>query len=218
MKETVNWDSYLSTRRIAAYTDRALISPVLHGDLLDVGCGFGEIAGWAAAELGCRAIGIDPSAEAVAEATRQFPDARFLVGTAEALPFPDASFDTLVSLEVVEHLPDPERFFSEAARVLRPGGALVVQTPNYPIKRLYDVLYWLLRRKSDPWDDPTHVTPFSFRRMRRLAIAAGFRPELLVGRNVLGEGKLPFLARAKRGPIAPFLSQKMILIAQAAAT
>jgi SAM-dependent methyltransferase len=51
-------------------------------------------------------------------------------GDLHALPFRDGSFDVVVSMSVVEHLDAPERVFQEWARILRPGGALVVLTPN----------------------------------------------------------------------------------------
>jgi SAM-dependent methyltransferase len=49
---------------------------------------------------------------------------------ATALPFRSGSMDVIISMSVVEHLPDPANSFAEYARVLRPGGALIMQTPN----------------------------------------------------------------------------------------
>jgi ubiquinone/menaquinone biosynthesis C-methylase UbiE len=53
-----------------------------------------------------------------------------VVGSAETLPFRDGSFDLLTCNMVVEHLGDPEKSFSEMVRVLRPGGQIVIHTPN----------------------------------------------------------------------------------------
>jgi SAM-dependent methyltransferase len=56
---------------------------------------------------------------------------QWVVADAQALGHPDASFDTVISCETVEHLPRPERAVAEFARVLRPGGRLLLTTPNY---------------------------------------------------------------------------------------
>jgi SAM-dependent methyltransferase len=52
-------------------------------------------------------------------------------GSAFALPFKDASFDCVISSQVIEHIPYDEVLFSEMRRVLRPGGMLIIGTPDY---------------------------------------------------------------------------------------
>src|SRR5215217_4231830 len=69
---------------------------------------------------------------------------RKLLGDAERLPFPDASFDRYISAGSIEYWPDPQRGIDEAHRVLRPGGVGVVIGPVKPANRL-------LRRLSDAW-------------------------------------------------------------------
>jgi 2-polyprenyl-3-methyl-5-hydroxy-6-metoxy-1,4-benzoquinol methylase len=214
MTEPIDWNDYLSSRRTGSYTDRELIKPFLQGDILDVGCGYGTFIIGCARELGSNVAGVDPSNMAIASAKKEWPSGRFEIGTAEALPFPDACFDTVVSIEVVEHLKQPDLFFKEAARVLRPDGHLIVQTPNYPIKRFYDFAHLLLKRRASLKDDPTHVSPFNFKRMKNSATAADFRVLSLSGRNILGENRLPLLKRLKLSKLAPLIVQKMILIAQ----
>ena len=56
---------------------------------------------------------------------------RWAVGDAQALAYPDAVFDTVVSCETIEHLPQPRKALAEFARVLKPGGQLLLTTPNY---------------------------------------------------------------------------------------
>lgn len=63
-----------------------------------------------------------------------------LVADGQRLPFPDNTFDAAVSINVLEHVPDPANFVAEAARVLRPGGWLLVVTPNGDLEWLLD---WL---------------------------------------------------------------------------
>jgi ubiquinone/menaquinone biosynthesis C-methylase UbiE len=105
---------------------------VQHGDLagrrvLDVGCGTGSLAG-ALAERGARVWGVDPSEEMLAVArSRLGRRVGLKLGRAEALPFKDGWFERAV-LRLVVHLVDRARALPELARVLSPGGRLVIAT------------------------------------------------------------------------------------------
>jgi SAM-dependent methyltransferase len=110
----------------------------------DVACGEGYgaalIAGAAAS-----VVGVDNASEAITHARARYArleNLRFELGSANALPLPDASLDAVVSFETVEHLPaaDQSRMFAEFARVLTPRGILVLSTPNpdeYTVARDY---------------------------------------------------------------------------------
>jgi len=107
------------------------------GHVLDVGCGTGGgVRALATRFPGVgRVVGIDKSETMVAEAlTRTVPDAcahvEFRVADAHDLPFPDASFDAAYSLRVFEIVGEPRRVLAEMARVLRPGGRIVVNGPD----------------------------------------------------------------------------------------
>jgi ubiquinone/menaquinone biosynthesis C-methylase UbiE len=89
--------------------------------LLDVATGPGYVAA-AAAARGAQVTGLDFAAAMVAEATRRYPGIQFREGDAEALPFPDASFDAVTMSFGLLHLGQPDRALAEACRVLRPGG------------------------------------------------------------------------------------------------
>lgn len=102
--------------------------------VLDVACGTGYGSAALLAAGARSVIGVDISAESCAYAAKTFGvDAR--VGDAEALAFPDASFDVVVSFETIEHLQRPTRLLDECRRVLRPGGCAVISTPD---KHTYD--------------------------------------------------------------------------------
>jgi ubiquinone/menaquinone biosynthesis C-methylase UbiE len=95
--------------------------------ILDVGCGTGSLA----RELlshgqTISVVGIDPASTYVSFAEEAIPDtrARFQVGSAETLPFPDASFDAALSLLVLQDVADPDRVVGEMARVTRDGGVV----------------------------------------------------------------------------------------------
>jgi SAM-dependent methyltransferase len=93
--------------------------------LLDICTGPGYAAG-AAAERGGLVTGVDFSERMVGIASRRWPDVTFREADAEALPFPDASFDSVVINYGILHLARPEDCLSECFRVLTPGGRVAV--------------------------------------------------------------------------------------------
>src|SRR5271165_2895490 len=100
-------------------------------EVLDVASG----EGYGTALLGIvaeRVLGVDPSPEAVARASRNYRSERvsFTVGDYAAMPLSDASMDVVVSFETLEHVADLQKFFCEIKRILRPDGLLVISTPN----------------------------------------------------------------------------------------
>ncbi len=107
---------------------RDTFAPLDGRAILDIGCGSGTLAKALAAE-GAVVTGIDPGEEALARARSNVPDARFEAASAEALPFADGSFEGAVMLNALHHAPDPDQALSEAARILRGGGRLVVVEP-----------------------------------------------------------------------------------------
>ena len=107
---------------------REALGDVRRHDVLDLGCGTGRHTAWLAG-AGARVTAVDFSENMLERARRKVgaADARFIVHDLhEPLPLRDASFDVVVSGLVLEHLRDPDGFFIEARRVLRPGGRAVV--------------------------------------------------------------------------------------------
>jgi ubiquinone/menaquinone biosynthesis C-methylase UbiE len=97
--------------------------------LLDVGCGAGQIA-IPAARAGVNVTGVDIATNSLEQARERAKaeglTAQFDEGDAEQLPYPDASFDTVVSLVGAMFAPRPERVASELVRVTRPGGRIMM--------------------------------------------------------------------------------------------
>ena len=106
---------------------RRLLAP-LRGDerALDVGCGTGALS-YALAPLVGAVVGVDSSAEYVAAAQEEAPDnCVFVEGDAEALPFPYGDFDLVGCMRVLHHARRPELVVSELARVVQPGGRILL--------------------------------------------------------------------------------------------
>jgi SAM-dependent methyltransferase len=102
------------------------------GRILDLGCGTGGVL----AHLGefGTALGLDPAPEAAHYCRRR--DLPMVIGSGMDLPFAPASFDAVLALDVIEHVPDDVALLREARRVLRPGGVLfLVETVEQPRRR-----------------------------------------------------------------------------------
>ncbi len=106
--------------------------------VLDLGCAFGY--GTAGIAPHYDTDGIDASPDYIRRARRAVPAARFVVGTAEQLPYPDAHFAAVVLLDVLEHVSDERAAVAEIARVLRPDGLLVLSVPHAGLLRWADSL------------------------------------------------------------------------------
>jgi len=100
-------------------------------NLLDIGCGPGTFGAYLGSRLGIREVhGVDFIPELVDEATRNGIHASVLDLDRQDVPYADGTFDAVFAGEVIEHLTDPDHLLAEAARVLAPGGAFVLSTPN----------------------------------------------------------------------------------------
>ncbi|MFD2265190.1 class I SAM-dependent methyltransferase [Lacibacterium aquatile] len=96
---------------------------------LDVGCGEGRFCRMLQ-ERDIASVGIDPTLALLAEARRRDPEGDYRDGRAEALDFPDASFDLVVSYLSLIDIPDIRAAIPEMARVLKPGGTLLIANLN----------------------------------------------------------------------------------------
>lgn len=127
--------------------------------VLDLGCnnGYGtSILGRDSAHT----IGVDVSPQSV-QAARQnnaAPNIEYRVVDGFELPFDDATFDLIVSFQVIEHIFDPAPYLRNIRRVLRPGGTVIFTTPNAPIR---------LDPGMKPWN-PFHVREFNAAELQEL--------------------------------------------------
>jgi 2-polyprenyl-3-methyl-5-hydroxy-6-metoxy-1,4-benzoquinol methylase len=126
----IGHENYWYRRHEAAYRWIAGTQPVAGAVVLDAGCGEGyggELLAGAGAAL---VLGLDLDLPTLRHAAAAHPAVPAVVANLVALPLADGSADVVVSSQVVEHLWDQDLFVRECARTLRPGGRLVVTTPN----------------------------------------------------------------------------------------
>lgn len=163
---------------VARWQARYLRGVSVGGPALDVGCGPLPEASLQLAEDGRRVVCADLSlglcriAREVAR-SRGHDNVSVVVADAEALPFRESVFGIVVSDDVIEHVPDPERMTAECARVCAPGGVCSIATPNgRALSVLVDRLRDLLRGRLGPPEKyflvPSHLREFTRRQLRDL--------------------------------------------------
>jgi SAM-dependent methyltransferase len=104
---------------------RGCLAGLPPGSVLDAACGTGRHAVWLAAR-GHTVTGVDASPEMLARARAKLPEARFELGELTALPLPEASVDAALCALALVHVPDLRPALAELARVVRPGGRVVI--------------------------------------------------------------------------------------------
>src|SRR5262245_8546650 len=146
--------------------------------VLDVATAVGHAA-LALAPHAREVIGIDLTAEMLEEARRQaqargISNVTFQVGDAERLPFPDAGFDVVTCRIAAHHFPDVRAFCCEAARVLRPGGRLLVVDNVAPEDDELDAFINAVETQRDP----SHFREYRLSEWEEFLTGAGFRVEV----------------------------------------
>jgi SAM-dependent methyltransferase len=120
-------ENYWFRRHEVVY--RALAPRCAGAVVLEAGCGEGYGADLLA-EVALSVLALDYDAVTAAHVARRYPRVHTARANLVSLPVRDASCDVVVSLQVIEHLWEQERFLRECRRALRPGGALLLSTPN----------------------------------------------------------------------------------------
>lgn len=170
-------------RHVAAYAAAAELLP--EGRVLDVGCGIGHSYELLAPR---ETVGLDMDPGVLAGQQRETK-----VGDMRALPFADASFAGVLSVQSIEHVPDPETALSEARRVLAPGGTAVIVTPNR-----------LTFGPPDEVIDPYHYVEFSPAELRSACETVFPRVEL---RGLFGSGRYMELVAEERRALDRLLAR-----------
>ncbi|MGD9507495.1 MAG: class I SAM-dependent methyltransferase [Geminicoccaceae bacterium] len=120
-----SYDSPLRLFPVEEPAVRPLLAELSPGRVLDAACGTGRHSVWLAAH-GHEVVGVDASPDMLARARAKLPDARFEEGELTALPLPDGSVDAALCALALVHVPDLRPAMGELARVVRPGGRIVL--------------------------------------------------------------------------------------------
>lgn len=147
---------------------RALPPAKAGARVLDIGCGRGDFL-LACRRKGWQVAGVEQDAAPIMEMRRSLDFEVMPLSMLDDLP--DASFDAITMWHVLEHLPDPRRALAQARRLLRPGGSLVVEVPNFAS--------WQARMSPTHWfhlDPPRHLLQFERGTLGAMIEAEGLAP------------------------------------------
>jgi len=138
--------------------------------VLDLGCGTGLLTARLQHDrVAERVVGLDFSAGMLSKARARAPGIDWVQASACALPLRDATFDAITSTEAFHWFPDQSRALAECARVLVPGGRLLVALVNVPAEIVSDVVHAASSAVGQPFYWPTRA------RMREMLEGAGLR-------------------------------------------
>jgi SAM-dependent methyltransferase len=138
------------------------------GKALDIGCGSAQFLSLLKTH-GWQVSGVDPS-ETAAQTAKDLFDIDVFTGNVEDAPFDDASFDYIRLNHSIEHVPNPIETLRAAARLLKPGGEIYIETPNaeaYGLKKMGT--YWM------PLETPRHLHLFTPASLRSALEKTGFQ-------------------------------------------
>ncbi|GHF81341.1 SAM-dependent methyltransferase [Amycolatopsis bartoniae] len=161
-------ENYWFRRHEAAYL--ALLPHCAGATVLEAGCGEGYGAALIA-EHAARVLALDYDQPTVTHVARRYPQVGTVRGNLAYLPLRDSTVDVVANFQVIEHLWDQAGFLAECRRVLRPGGKLLVTTPN----RL------TFTPDSDTPLNPYHTRELAPSELDTLLCEAGFEVEALHG-------------------------------------
>lgn len=178
---------------------RALVPDCPALRILDVGCGTGLNSSFFA-RAGHSVTGIDLSPVAIEKYRKKGFEGTVCDVTSDGAPFPDNSFDLVYASEVIEHCADTAAFLGELHRVTKPGGKLLLSTPNsafWPYRILE-----LLGVTASECQHPGHVRFFSKRSLASAISTAGFEIKTMAARHMY-----VVLSRTIGDPLAAILEK-----------
>ena len=181
----------------------------LDSRVLDIGCYTGSLISDLSQTGFSDVYGVDVDSHAVARGQKLYPalEARITSYDGVTLPFAEATIDVVTMFDVLEHIPNVEKFLSQQVqRVLKPGGTLVFQTPN----KYTNIPWEILIHKSFTKYKSYHMSLQSYRSLKLLLQTAAFQDIEIVKRDILNPYYLEPLRQrigVLANPVATFFNR-----------
>lgn len=174
---------YDTNKRLEVVFKELLTEDINNKKILDAGCGTGWFSKFSA-ERGAFVTSMDLGENLLAKVALKCPSDR-IVGSILDIPFQDNTFDVVISSEVIEHVPDPFKAIQELFRVLKPGGTMILTTPN----KIWYFAIWIANTfKLRPYEGLENWT--GWYEMKRKLKRAGFIDSQLSGIHLF-----PFISK-----------------------
>lgn len=146
--------------------------------ILDIGCGSGWIEEMLLSRGAKRITGIDVAKDVIRKGkAKKLKNVKYMVASAIDLPFRKNSFDTIVTSEVIEHIPKntEQQMFNEIERVLKPGGVFYLTTPHKNIVvQLLDPAWWLAGHRHYSKTELQEYCDKANLKVKKLYVRGGF--------------------------------------------
>ncbi|MFN3551188.1 MAG: class I SAM-dependent methyltransferase [Endomicrobiia bacterium] len=178
---------------------------------LDIGCGGGEIAILTKHKYK-EIYGVDISDKALEEAKKKGMIVKKINLNYESLPYPENFFDAVVCLDVIEHILDPFHLIKEIRKVLKPGGTLILTTPNF--RKIKNILTLILKGRfpktsgdSTGWDGG-HLHYFTYKDIEYILTKYNFK--ILYRDGLLSREKFFLLKKCLKYFLSRYLFNEFI--------
>jgi len=125
-------DNYLCESRLSFYQELlTACKNEIRGTVLDIGCGSGDFLKLVhESNPQCDIHGFDFAESAIQRCRNIMPKGTFISGDIYSTKYPDSTFDTVLCIEVLEHLEDPQKALLEITRICRTNGSIIISVPN----------------------------------------------------------------------------------------
>lgn len=167
-KKKMKWYKRRYNLNIQGFIDKWIFKLSGGSRILDAGCGDGFVSKFYFDNY--EVYGIDIEKEAIDYCTKTYPKGRYLLGDIYNLGFEDNFFDAIIFSQVIEHLYEPEKVLKELYRILKPGGIILITTPNYNSKLWIFIEHTYFRffgGNCKPYKNDVHPSKYKYKILKQ---------------------------------------------------